>query len=106
MSQKYTFVTITRVRISSDEHKFLTLHFFPFRWMICQSLIISYPHRDLTINRARDEIVGFLSSFTAPFTTSDAEINDFVKITHAKNSACPANGKILICAYAIVDLKA
>ena len=32
----------------------------------------------LTVNRERDDTVGFLNSFTALLATSDAEIDDFV----------------------------
>ena len=60
----------------------------------------------LTVNFAKGETVGFFKSFTALLATFDAEIHDFVKITHATNSARPANAKILILAYAIVALKA
>ena len=60
----------------------------------------------LTVNLTRDKTVGFFNSFTALIATSDAEIGGFVKITHATNSARPANGKILIPESAIVSLKA
>ena len=60
----------------------------------------------LTTNRARDETVRFVNSFTALIATSDAEIDDFVKIKHAMNSARPVKGKILIPASVIVALKA
>ena len=59
----------------------------------------------LTVNRAMDETVIFVNSFTALIDTSDAEIYDFVKSTHAINSACPTNGKILIPASATVALE-
>ena len=59
----------------------------------------------LTVNLARDETIGFFNRFTALLTTSDADIGDFVKIPHAKNSARPTNGTILIPTSAIVALK-
>ena len=59
----------------------------------------------LTVNLARDETVGCFNSFTAVFATSDAEIYNYVNITHVTNSAPPANGKILILASAIFALK-
>ena len=60
----------------------------------------------LTVNCERDETVGCFNSFTAVFATSDADIYDYVKITHVTNSAHPANGKTLIPASAIFALKA
>ena len=58
----------------------------------------------LTVNCARDETVVFVKKFTALLATSDAEIDDFVKIKHAMNSARPVKGKILIPASVIVAL--
>ena len=60
----------------------------------------------LSVNRARDETVRFVNSFTPFLDISDAYINKFVKITHTTNSACPTNGKNRIRASSIVDLKA
>ena len=59
----------------------------------------------LTVNRARDKTVVCVNSFNAILDNSYADIDDIVKNTHATNSARPANGKILIPASAIVDLK-
>ena len=59
----------------------------------------------LTVNCSRDETVVFVNSFTALLAISDAEINDFVKITHTTNSARPANGENMFPASVIVALK-
>ena len=59
----------------------------------------------LTVNCARDETVVFVKKFTALLATSDAEIDDFVKITYVTNSDRPVNGKILIPTPAIVALE-
>ena len=59
----------------------------------------------LTVNHGRDYTVWFVNSFTVLLDTYNEEINDFVKSTHATNSAHPANGKILIPESAIVALK-
>ena len=55
----------------------------------------------LTLNHERDETVIFFNSFTALLVTSDVDIDEFVKITHATNSARPANRKIIIPASTI-----
>ena len=60
----------------------------------------------LTVNRARDETVEFIHSFTTLLYTSDAEIDNFVKSTHATNSARPENGKVMIPIFVIFDFKA
>ena len=60
----------------------------------------------LAVNIKRNKTVVFVNILTAPLTSSDVDIDNFVKILHAKNSAHPANRKILIAASAIVDLKA
>ena len=59
----------------------------------------------LTVNCSRDETVVFVNIFTILLATFSAEIDDFVKITDATNAACPANGKVLIPASAIIVLK-
>ena len=59
----------------------------------------------LTVNHARGETFVFINSFTAPLATSDVDVDELVKITHAANSSRPANGKILIPASVIVALK-
>ena len=59
----------------------------------------------LTVNRASDKTVVFFNSFATPLASYDAKIDDFVKSMHASNSACPANGKILIPASEIVALE-
>ena len=60
----------------------------------------------LTVNQSRGETFVFINSFIALLATSDAEIDDIVKITHATKLAYPTNGKILIPTSAIVALKA
>ena len=60
----------------------------------------------LTINFERGETVVLINGFTALLATSDAEIGDFIKRTHATNSACHENWKILIPESVIVALKA
>ena len=60
----------------------------------------------LTANRASDETVVFINSFTALFDTYDADIHDLVKSTHITNLDCPANGKFMILASEIVSFKA
>ena len=75
--------------------------------MIFHSLIIFlFTQCGLTDNCVRDETVRFINSFTTLLSTSNADINDFIKITHATNSSRPANGKSLIPASEIVGLKA
>ena len=60
----------------------------------------------LTVNISREEKFGSVNSFTALYATSDVDINDFAKSMHTKNSASPANEKIMIPASAIIALKA
>ena len=59
----------------------------------------------LTVNSKREETVVFFNSFTVLLATSDADIDDFIKSTHATSLARPANGKIMIPASAIFALK-
>ena len=59
----------------------------------------------LTVNLARYETFIYVNSFNALLATSDAEIDDFVKSTHATNSGRPANGKIMIPTSPIDTLK-
>ena len=60
----------------------------------------------LTITRARNETITFLDTFDALISTSEEEIDNFVKNTHAANSARIATQKIRIPPAAIVTLKA
>ena len=60
----------------------------------------------LTVARNRNEMVSFIDTFTALLSTSDTELDDFVKNTHATNSARAAAQKILIPTSTVVTLKA
>lgn len=59
----------------------------------------------LTVARARNEIIDFIGTFSDLLSTSEKEIDDFVKTVHASNSARPANAKIVIKASVITGLK-
>ena len=60
----------------------------------------------VTVDRARDEILQFIPTFTALLSTSEKEIDNFVKSTHSSNSARAANSRILIPTTAVITLKA
>ena len=60
----------------------------------------------LTIDRARNEVTTFLNTFEDLLSTSEEEIDNFVKNTHAANSARAAAQRILIPTASIVTLKA
>ena len=84
----------------------ITLHFSIYMddFPVFENLLSS--QRGLNVNHARYETAVFVNSFTALLATSDVEINDSVRITHATNSARPTNGKIMIPASVIVALEA
>ena len=60
----------------------------------------------LTVIRERNETITFLNTFDALISTSEEEIDNFVKNTHSSNSARAATQRILIPSAAIVTLKA
>ena len=60
----------------------------------------------LTVPRARNEVITFVDTFDALLSTSEAEIDNFVKNTHASNSARVAAQRILIPSAAVITLKA
>ena len=60
----------------------------------------------LTVARARNETIAFLDTFEALLSTSEEEIDNFVKNTHAANSARATANKILIPTAAAITLKA
>ena len=60
----------------------------------------------VTVDRARNEILQFIPTFTALLGTSEREIDNFVKSTHSSNSARAANSRILIPTTAVITLKA
>ena len=59
----------------------------------------------LTVARARNEVTDFIKSFNDLLSTSEKEIDDFVKTVHSSNNARPANAKILIKASVVTGLK-
>ena len=60
----------------------------------------------LNVARARNEVITFVNTFEALLSTSEAEIDNFVKNTHASNSARAAAQRILIPTAAVITLKA
>lgn len=60
---------------------------------------------DLTVARARNEVTDFIATFNDLLSTSETELDDFVKTTHASNSARSANAKIIIKSSVITGLK-
>ena len=60
----------------------------------------------LTVLRARNETITFIDTFDALLSTSEDEIDNFVKNTHASNSARATAQRILIPSAAIIILKA
>ena len=60
----------------------------------------------LTVLRARTEVITFIDTFDALLSTSEDEIDNFVKNTHAANSARAAAQRILIPSAAVITLKA
>ena len=60
----------------------------------------------LTVIRERNETITFLNTFDALISTSEKEIDNFVRHTHSSNSARAATQRILIPSAAIVTLKA
>ena len=59
---------------------------------------------DLTVARARNEVTDFIGTFNDLFSTSETELDDFVKTVHASNSARSANAKIIIKSSFITGL--
>ena len=59
----------------------------------------------LTVARTRNEVTDFIGTFNDLLSTSEKEIDDFVKTVHASNSARPANAKMVIKASVFTGLK-
>ena len=55
--------------------------------------------------RVRDEIVTFVETFEELLSSSDDEIDAFVKEVHANNSARASNAKLLIGSNVVLGLK-
>ena len=60
----------------------------------------------LGVPRARTEVLGLADTFAALLSTTDDEIDAFVKSTHSANSARNNNSKILIPVATVLSLKA
>ena len=60
----------------------------------------------LAVSRARTEVLTLVDTFRALLTTTDDEIDAFVKSTHSSNSARAAQARILIPSGAVLALKA
>ena len=60
----------------------------------------------INVARARNEVITFVDTFEALLSTSEAEIDHFVKNTHASNSARATAQRILIPTAAVITLKA
>ena len=60
----------------------------------------------LTVIRARNETITFIDTFDALLSTSEEEINNFVKNSHASNSGRAAAQRICIPSAAVIVLKA
>ena len=58
------------------------------------------------VPRARNELLMFANTFRALLSSSEDELDRFVKDTHAANSARAANARILIPTQALIMLKA
>ena len=59
----------------------------------------------ITIPCVMNEILTFATTFTELLSSTEVELNDFVRNTHAANSARAANGKILITAGVVISLQ-
>ena len=59
----------------------------------------------VTVARVRNELLSFANTFRVLSSTSDKEIDAFVKNTHDSNSARANNAKILIPTQAVMALK-
>ena len=57
------------------------------------------------VRPARQEIVTFVETFEDLLSSSDDEIDPFVKEVHASNSAMASNAKILIGSHVVLGLK-
>ena len=60
----------------------------------------------VTVARAQNELLSFANTFRVLSSTSDKEIDTFVKNTHDLNSTRANNAKILIPTQAVMALKA
>ena len=61
---------------------------------------------NVNVPRTRNEILGFVNTFSALLATSDEEINEFVKNTHSSNSGRANNARILIPPNVPISFKA
>ena len=55
--------------------------------------------------RVRDEIITFAETFEDLLSSSDDEIDAFVKVVHGGNSARASNAKLLISSNVVLGLK-
>ena len=60
----------------------------------------------VTINRNVNEVLSFADTFRMLLSTSEKELDTFLKNTHAANSARANNAKILISTSAVMAMKA
>ena len=59
----------------------------------------------ITTQRVLNEITTFADTFTALLSSTEIELNEFVRNTHAANSARTAQQKILLPASAVISLQ-
>ena len=59
----------------------------------------------VTVNRTLNEITSFIETFADLLSSSDSEIDTFVKEVHSSNSARNANLRILISSNVVMGLK-
>ena len=60
----------------------------------------------LTVARSRNEVLGFVDTFRSLLSTSEDELDSFVKNTHSSNTARNNNQRILIPTRTVIALKA
>ena len=84
------------------------LYLFSFFQMDDENIYHNFLTGTLQIRPARvvDEITAFADTFRALLSTSEEDIDEFVKTTHSSNSARANNVRILIPTPAIISLKA
>ena len=59
----------------------------------------------ITLPRVTAEILTFATTFAELLSSTEVELNEFVKNTHSANSARAANAKILVTAGAVISLQ-
>ena len=57
------------------------------------------------LNRTLNEITGFIETFDDLLSSSDNEIDTFLKEAHSSNSARSANARIIISSNVVMGLK-